>query len=193
MDYESLADIDKAFKRRIAEASEADLPGIKLELSEAKLEFMTQREAARSLADARRSILDQYPRAKDFEDLVQGSSPEEIEAQAKKLHERLESLVPQATPPQATPEPARGPDPATMAYGQPGVGGAAVPPPASDRQRELFQKMRGVGGGKSRNMSKAESEEYIRTRLPQVLAVTKANPGVPVGLGRGVNSREALK
>jgi hypothetical protein len=188
MAYESIADIEKQFKRRIAEASEEELPSIKLELAEAKVDFMSQRESARALEDAKRRAFEQFPRAKDFSDLVRGGTAEEIEAEAKKIHDRMESLAPA----QPQPEPQQ-PDPATMAYGQSGVGGAGNPPPASNRQRELFDKMKGIGGGRRRNMSAAESEEYIRMRLPQVLKVTKDNPGVPIGLGRGANQREVLK
>jgi hypothetical protein len=188
MSYASIADIDKEFKARIAAADEAALPAVQLELSNAKLAFYEQQAQARALDDAKRVAFEKYPKAKEFADFVRGDSAEAIEAEAKKVHDRLEAMAP--TPP---PNPVPPPDPAVLQYGEPGVGGTSVPPAQSDRQKELFRKMVGTGGGKRRNMSAAESEEYVRMRLPQVLAETRKSPGVPIGLGRGVNAREALK
>lgn len=193
MSYASLADIDKEFKSKIAAASDEELPAIKLELAEAKLGFMEQRDQARSLDDARRQAIEKYPKAKEFADMIQGDSAEAIEAKAKLIQDRLDAIMP-AVPPTTDPTPPPpAQDPALLQYGQPGVGGAGVPPVQADRQKELFLKMKGTGGGKRRNMSAAESEEYIRMRLPQVLAQTKANPGTPIGLGRGISPREAMK
>lgn len=196
MGYESLSDIDKAFKRRLAEAADAEVPAIERELADAKVEFLSGQLQARELQDARRAALDKFPHAKEWEDMITGATAAEIEASAQKIHERMEKFQPQGEPQQQapqTPQAPRTPDPATQAYGQPGVGGAGAPSPGPDREKELEGKLIGVGGGQGRNITRNESSELFRMRAKRALAIALQEKGTPVGLGRGVNPRQALK
>lgn len=84
------------------------------------------------------------------------------------------------------------PDEAVMSYGGPavggGYGGSGLRGDSSqmrDRERELFTKLVGTGGGRDRDMSARESLEYQRLRMRRALDLAIKNPGMKVGMGRG--------
>lgn len=192
--YESMAELERDFKKRIAGAEDAAVPGIEREMADAKVEFLSAQIAARELQDARRAAIQKYPAAADWEDELRGETAEQIEAHAAKIHERMAKFQEQrsedgqqAPPQQQAPEQ---PDPAVMAYGQPGVGGQGAPAPAPDRERELYHKVIGSGGGKNRNVTGAEAAEYQRMRMARALDLALKNKGVPIGLGGNADRRK---
>src|SRR5438552_13964579 len=94
---ESVDDLDKVFKKAIAKADEADEPSVRQEWSEAKAAFWERRASAQALQVAKRDALDKYPLAREFSDDIRGNSPAEIEAAAKRFHERMEKVTKDAT------------------------------------------------------------------------------------------------
>src|SRR5206468_6672294 len=89
---ENVEDLDKPYKKAIARADEEEEPAIRLQWAESKSEFYQRRSQAAELSAARLQALEKYPLAKDFADDVRGSSASEIEASAKRFHERVEKL-----------------------------------------------------------------------------------------------------
>jgi len=94
---EGVEDLDKVFKKALARAEEADEAEIRQQWSESKAQFWERRAQAQSLQVAKRDALDKFPLAKDFADDIRGNTPQEIEAQAKRFHERMEKVTADAT------------------------------------------------------------------------------------------------
>src|SRR6266516_3050860 len=86
--------VDRVFKKALAKADDdAAEQEIRGQWSESKAEFWQRRANAQSLQVAKRDALDKYPLAKEFADDIKGSSPAEIEASAKRFHERMEKVT----------------------------------------------------------------------------------------------------
>lgn len=125
-EYKSMEEIDRAFKKRLAEAEEADVPTVRAELAEAKMNLMAAQLQANTLAAAKRDAIAEFPLAKDFEDMVTGDTPEAIKASAQKIHERLKPLAEAAAPAQER-------QAAQQAYGAPSGGSGGNAPIAGQR------------------------------------------------------------
>src|ERR1700682_4024968 len=101
---DGVEDLDKIYKKALARAEDADEPAIRQEWAEAKSTFWERRAQAQSLQVAKRDALDKFPRAKGWEDDIRGNTPQEIEASAKRIHDRLEAVNKDAEDAKATAE-----------------------------------------------------------------------------------------
>jgi hypothetical protein len=147
---ESVDDLDKVFKKALARADEADEPGVRQEWAEAKSTFWERRAQSQALQVAKRDALDKYPLAKEFADDIKGSSAQEIEAAAKRFHERMERVTKEAdeAKTKAEQDTAEAKALAQQQYGAPvGAGGGTPARPAVS--------------------SFEADDEYVRTRLAQ--------------------------
>jgi hypothetical protein len=126
---ESVEDLDKVFKKALARADEADEPSVRAEWSEAKSTFWQRRAETQALAGAKRDALDKYPLAKEFADDIRGNTAAEIEAAAKRFHERMEKVTKDADDAKAAAAKKEEDDKAAAAagYGAPAGAGGGTP------------------------------------------------------------------
>ena len=118
-------------------------------------------------------ILDKYPEAKPFRDFVLGSTPQEIEASAKSLHER--ALVLKGVDPNAAPPPAEG-----GAEGQPPAEGSPQQPQGAATTTTVVP-----GGSPPAQGGEASPEDQLRQALAdrnmaEYTRLKRANPDVKI-------------
>lgn len=179
---ESVEDLDKIFKKAISRAEEADEPGVRAEWSEAKASFWERRAQAQSLQVAKRDALDKYPLARDFSDDIRGGSAAEIEASAKRFHERMEKVTADADAAKAAAEKATADAKAAaqQQYGQPvGAGGGTPSRPAledNEALKERVLKRLQRGEGLQDSQGKMDSVRYQNLRLAEGIEASITNP-----------------
>jgi hypothetical protein len=178
--FESVEAIRKSFGKQIKDAEDADKPALQLAQAEAIAEFADKRAAAAERKGWLRDALDEFPAAKDFPELITGSTEEEIKASAKATSERVAKL----TAGNANPE-------ADKLYGEPIRPGGGTPPPPrqSDDEKFIgdFQKRwneNGANGGAG--VTKVEIDKYVKliagTNIAAHLAENSRIPAVRTAL-----------
>lgn len=158
--FESVEAIRKHFGKLIKDAEDPDKPSLQLQQAEAIAAFSDARAAAAERKGWLRDALDKYPAAKELPELVTGSTQEEIEASAAKVHERVQKLT-------AASAASAGDDAARKLYGDPITPGQGTPPPprASDDEKFIadFQKRyndnNANGGG---GVTQTEIRRYVQ-------------------------------
>lgn len=179
---ETVDDLDKTFKKAISRADEAEEPAIRLEWAEAKGQFYQRRSEKAELDVARTRALDKYPLAKDFAEDVRGGTPAEIEASAKRFHERVEKMQGEqaAAKQQAVVEEETSKQMAQQQYGAPaGAGGGTPIPPAMATQQQLEQKIVGKlmkGDGLQASGDKMAFNQWVGGRLREAVVQSQTNP-----------------
>ena len=139
---EGVEDLDKIYKKALARAEDAEEPAIRQEWAEAKSTFWERRAQTQALQVAKRDALDKFPLAKEFADDIKGNSPGEIEAAAKRFHDRMEKVTKDAEAAKAAAEQAQADarQQAQQGYGQPvGAGGGTPSRPAIEGWEALDQ------------------------------------------------------
>ena len=149
--FESIDAIEKHFGklRKAASDDEEKVRSIALEEREAKADFREQSAIRRELAAVRKSALEGIP--EDFQEFVTGATPEEIDASAKKVKERIEKLTA-----------GNAQQGAERLYGTPiGPGGGSPPPPRTTADEQWiadFQQRFSDPGG---SVNMAEINQYV--------------------------------
>lgn len=155
---ENVEDLDKIFKKAISRAEETEEPEIRQQWSESKAEFWQRRASAEELRGAKRDALEKYPLAKEFADDIHGGSAADIEAQAKRFHERMEKVTKDAEEAKAAATKATE-DAQALArtqYGNPAAAGGGTPARAATEgfdslEKEVHDRLkRGDGLGDAR-------------------------------------------
>lgn len=192
---EAVEDLDKPFKKALSRAEDTDEPGIRLEWAEAKSEFYARRAARAELTAAKMSALEKYPLAKEFAEDIRGSSAAEIEASAKRFHDRLEKMQGEqaAAKKQAEDKEAADRAAAQAAYGTPVGAGAGTPiPPALEDMEAVKQRAWGrlsKGMGMQDSQSKLDFPRFATTRLREGIEAAASpnarykNPGKDTKVG----------
>lgn len=179
---DSVDDLDKQFKKALARAEEADEPAVRLEWAEAKGQFYERRAAKAELSVAKQAALDKYPLAKDFADEIRGASPAEVEASAKRFHERIEKLQGDqaASKQKAADDETAAKAAAQQAYGAPVAAGGGTPiPPAMEDMEAIKQrtwKKLGEGRGMQDSQSKLDFPRFASTRLREGVIASRTTP-----------------
>src|SRR5438105_293717 len=145
-DFDDIEALDKAFKKAIARADDADETELRIAHANARADFYEIRSQRAALDVAKRDALDKYPLAKEFADDITGRTVDEIEAKAKRMHEKLEQMVGQKTAEQQAVEQQdlANRQAATAAYGQPaaaGGGAATTPSPQLTARQEAIKRV----------------------------------------------------
>lgn len=179
---ENVEDLDKPFKKAISRAEEEEEPAIRLQWAESKTEFYQRRADKAELSVARTAALEKYPLAKDFADDVRGASASEIEASAKRFHERVEKLQGEQTKAKqkAADDEAEQRAQAQQQYGSPvGAGGGTPIPPALEDAEAIKQrtwaKLRD-GKGMQDAQSKMDFPRFASQRLREGVEQSQNNP-----------------
>ena len=184
---ETVDDVTKIYKKALARADEADEPALRIEMAEAQSQFWQRQAEQQQLKVAKREALDKYPLAKDWADDIKGSTPQEIEAIAKRFHERMEKATADVAAAKAQQQQAQQDiqQQAQQAYGQPAAGGGGATARPSDeptlaeaatrRIREKLERGEGLQRGGDRmdvNLMAAnrlrEAVEFQRTSHPEL-------------------------
>jgi hypothetical protein len=129
-EFDTIDDVDIAFKKALRKAPDEEAEAtVRAEWQEAKTSFWQSQAQKQQLAGAKRDALDKYPLAKDFAEDIRGNSPAEIEASAKRFHERAEKYVKDAEAAKAAAEQAQADarQQAQQTYGQPTAAGGGSP------------------------------------------------------------------
>lgn len=134
--FESIDAIEKHYgKLRKAAADEPEkVRDLQIEEREAKADFRDAASAKRELDSHRTAAIAKAGIPEDFHEFVMGSTPEEIDASAAKIKERVEKLTVGKT---------NDDDAAARLYGRPVNGGGTPPGPKSSADEEWiadFQK-----------------------------------------------------
>src|SRR5439155_14427961 len=132
-DFDDIEALDKAFKKAIAKADDEDEGELRLAHANARASFFEIRSQSAMLDVAKRNALDKYPLAKEFGEELTGRTADEIEAKAKRIHERLEAMVGQKTAAQqaAEAQDLANRQAAQTAYGQPAAASSGTQPGAA--------------------------------------------------------------
>ena len=156
--FESVEAIRKHFGKQIKDAEDADKPALQLAQTEAIATFHERRANESERKGWLRDALDKFPGAKEFPELITGSTQEEIEASAGKVAERVAKLTAASGADAAA---------ARQLYGDPIAPGHGSPPPPRTNEEEKFigdfQKRwnehdaRGNGG-----VTEAERDRYVQ-------------------------------
>jgi len=179
---EGVEDLDKVFKKALARAEEADEPEIRQQWSESKAQFWERRAQAQALQVAKRDALDKFPLAKDFADDIRGNTPQEIEAQAKRFHERMEKLTADAAAAKQKAEEAetQAKQQAQQQYGQPASAGGGTPARPSlednDALKERVLTRLQKGQGLQDSQGKMDSIRYQNLRFAEGVEASIRNP-----------------
>lgn len=179
---ESVEDLDKIFKKAISRAEEADEPEIRQQWSESKASFWERRASVQALAVAKRDALDKYPLAKEFADDIKGSSAGEIEAAAKRFHERMERVTKdaEAAKVKAEEEAADAKQQAIQQYGAPaGAGGGTPARPAVssfEADEEYIRNRLAAGDGLQDSKSKLVQARWQAGRVARGIEAAIQNP-----------------
>lgn len=179
---ESVEDLDKIFKKAISRAEEADEPEIRQQWSESKASFWERRASVQALAVAKRDALDKYPLAKEFADDIKGASAGEIEAAAKRFHERMERVTKdaEAAKVKAEEEAADAKQQAIQQYGAPvGAGGGTPARPAVssfEADEEYIRNRLAAGDGLQDSKSKLVQARWQAGRVARGIEAAIQNP-----------------
>jgi hypothetical protein len=195
VDWDAVEDVeslDKIFKKAIAKADEADEAEIRTQWSESKAQFWERKAQTAALDVARRNALDKYPLAKEFAEDIRGTSPAEIEAQAKRFHERMEKVTKDAEDAKAAAQKAEedARAQALQQYGRPAGAGAGSPtPPATDplSKEAAIQRVHAKlqrGEGMQRGADKMDVITMANERLRQAIDFQREpHPDLGIGVG----------
>jgi hypothetical protein len=189
---EGVEDLDKIFKKALARAEDADEPAIRQEWAESKATFYERRAQAAELRSAKRDALDKYPLAKEWADDIKGGTAAEIEAQAKRFHERMEKVTADAVAAKEQTQQTRQDiqQQAQQQYGQPAAGGGGaiahpnseltVAQAATQRVRDRLSK----GEGLQRSGDKMDVNLMAAHRLREAVEFQReAHPELGLGIG----------
>jgi hypothetical protein len=193
---EGVEDLDKIFKKALARAEDADEPEIRQQWSDTKAQFWQRKSERAELDVAKRSALDKYPLAKDFAEDIKGGSAAEIEASAKRFHDRVEGLTKAATDAKATAAQTQQEiqQQAQQAYGSPAAGGGgsqARPTNDMTAKEEAIQRVHAKlqkGEGMQRGGDKMDVITMGNERLRQAIDFQR-EPHPELGLGVGGSYR----
>lgn len=135
-EFESIDAIEKHYGRAIKAAGDdaEKVRELQIEQREAKADFRDKASAKRELDTYRAAAIAKAGIPEDFQELVVGSTPEQIDASVTKMKERLEKITKAQTDDD---------DAARRLYGEPAHGGGNPPPPrTTDEEKfiEDFQK-----------------------------------------------------
>lgn len=170
--YDSVEDIRKDYAKRIKEVADDEdaVRGLRLEEREAMADLRERQAAARELDATRATVLANSGLPEDYHEYVVGGTPEELQASADKLKERLAKLSAPAAP--QPPQPTA----ASMYGSTAGAGGS--PPAQRDTEEEKLgdfakrynESIVGSRVDTSPNESQAtwskrEGDEYVKKRL----------------------------
>jgi hypothetical protein len=180
---ESVDDLDRVFKKALAKADDEAAEGeIRSQWSESKAQFWERRANAQALQVAKRDALDKYPLAKEFAEDVRGASAAEIEASAKRFHERMEKVTADADAAKAAAQKATDDAKASaqQQYGQPvGAGGGTPSRPALEDNEALKQRVMGrlqKGQGLQDSQGRMDSTRYQNLRFAEGVEASITNP-----------------
>lgn len=171
--FESVEEIDGHYKRQLAKADEEQMSGIREEWLNAKNDFLSEQLAATTLRQARMDAVIQFPDVAEWRDELQGTTPEEVQAHAKRIHDRLEAMKP-AAPPEPSPEEA-----ARAAYGNPGAAGNAAPIDTTPETEQLKQRVWGKlqrGEGMQDAASKNDQFAFSSIRIREAFDTARTSP-----------------
>lgn len=180
--FDTVEELDKWFKKQIAKADEADEGELRLQAAEARGSFYELQAAKANLAVAKRDALDKYPLAKEFAEDIKGSTPAEIEATAKRFHERMEKATADSTAAKQAAADKEAADKlaAQQGYGQPAAAGGGTPQPVQvGLQQALEQKIHGklaMGSGMQDAGSKMEVSRWVPGRIAEAVDQSIRNP-----------------
>lgn len=191
-DFDSIEELDKTYKKAIAKADDAEETDLRLAHANARAQFYELRSAQAALDVALRDALDKYPLAKEFREDIRGTSPAEVEANAKRIHERLEAMVGQRTAAQQQAEQTElaAREAARSGYGAPaaaGGGGASAASPQMTAREEAIQRVQqklARGEGLQRGNDKMDAIVMMNERLRQAIDF-QSQPHPELGLGIG--------
>lgn len=190
-DFDDVEALDKAYKKAIAKADEAEESQLRLDHANARAQFFELRSQRAALDVALRDALDKYPLAKEFREDIRGNSPAEVEANAKRIHERLEAMVGQKTAAQqaAEAQEVANRQAAASAYGQPAAATGGQQPatnPLSTREEAIarVQAKLARGEGLQKAADKMDVITASTERLRQAIDF-QAQPHPELGLGIG--------
>jgi hypothetical protein len=189
--FDSVEDLDVYFKKQKAKAPDEDAErAVDSARLEARAEFFEFRATRASLEVAKRDALDKYPLAKEFADMVNGRTPEEITNAAKTVHERLEVKLQTTEKAEADRKAA---EEATKAaakasYGTPAAAGGGQPAPNRNSQEEMeaeVHKRLSDGRGLQDSGSKLLVARWQSGRVADAVNAAITNPSYRSGFRRG--------
>lgn len=179
---ESVDDIVKVFKKAKARAEPEEEAALFQQEAETKTEFWRRQAQAAKLDSTRVSVLAKYPSLKGWEDEIRGSTPEELEASAKRINDRLEANAKEADNAKAAAAKAEADAKAQAAqqYGQPVGAGGGTPsrPPAEGWEandqfiRGRLQRGEGLGDAKG----KIAFGSWVGQRVAEAAEASRTNP-----------------
>jgi len=182
-EFDSIEDVDVHFKKLLRKAPDEEAEAtVRTEWSEGKIAFWQNQSQRQALAVAKRDALDKYPLAKEFADDIKGSSPAEIEASAKRFHERMEKVTKDADEKKiaAEKELEDAKQQALQQYGQPaGAGGGTPSRPAQqsfEADDEYIQKKLQNGDGLQDSRSKLVQARWQAARMARGIEAAIQSP-----------------
>lgn len=169
--FDSVEDIDAYYRKKINRAEDDEEAALKQEQAEARLAFRERLAERRELKAAKTEALAKYPRAIEIVDEadITGRTPEEIEATAKRFHEKAEALATAAAEKvreEMAPAAAR----AQYGAGASGSGAGQGKPAASgaDPNEEIKTKVRRTLE-KGDAISRADSQRFASIRMAEAV------------------------
>src|SRR6266581_1313658 len=182
-EFDSIEDVDVHFKKLLRKAPDEEAEAtVRTEWSEGKIAFWQNQSQRQALAVAKRDALDKYPLAKEFADDIKGASPAEIEASAKRFHERMEKVTKDADEKKiaAEKELEEAKQQALQQYGQPaGAGGGTPSRPAQqsfEADDEYIQKKLQNGDGLQDSKSKLVQARWQAARMARGIEAAIQSP-----------------
>ncbi len=154
-EFESIDAIEKFYGKQIKAAGDdaEKVRDLQIEQREAKADFRDRSSAKRELEAHRREAIAKAGIPEDFHEDVRGNTPEEIDASAAKLKERIEKL----TKAQNDDD-----DAARRLYGEPAHGGGQPPPPRSSDEEKWLDDFQHRFDDPSATFSVGEVTKYAQ-------------------------------
>lgn len=181
--FETVEELDKVYKRRIAQAADDEEAEVKEEYLNAKAAFWQAQAGKAALEAARIKAIEQFPLAKGFEDLVVGDTPEAILNAAKRVHERFEQTKKDEDAARTAAEEAAAAEQAAAraAYGGPagGGGGATGAAPAATGAEEINKRVMARlerGDGMQDSQSRMDVARWMPGRVAEAVHASINNP-----------------